>query len=300
MIQDGIFVQKYNPNTLQDMILDKSIKDLFFDYLNKKTIPNLLFSGSAGKGKTTIAKVLCNELNANVLFIPCGEEGNIETIKTKVKDFCNALSFGGVLKVIILDEVDQLSIVAQGALRNTIEGNLDDTRFILTCNYENKLLEPIRSRCTQINLKCSLEDILKKCISILDNEQIKYNQEILKEFVKTIVKKKYPDIRSIYNIMEMWSISGTLQNRGVIDKSEINEIIKYIQENKNPRDIRKYLIQNEEQFSSDYELICSEMFNAYQNDFKAQVLIAETLYKMGTVLDKEIQFASLIIQLKGF
>ena len=298
------FVEKYRPTLLNDMVLDEGIRSTIQGYLDKGTICNLLLAGRAGIGKSTLAKIIVNELDATMLYINAGYDNNVETVRTKVREFCDSVALDGI-KVVILDEADALSsnagtgASAQGALRNVIEQSADDTRFILTCNYLNKIIEPIQSRCTPIKLRFTMDDVLVRMMHILVNEGIKFDQESLTEFAQIVIKKKMPDIRTIVNNLEQWSVDGVLTNKGASDNGQLNEIIEAVYKGSTAQKVREYLIQNEDKFSTDYEMLASELFNKYEEDGKKQLVIAEGLYRMAVCLDKEVQFSAMMIQLKS-
>ena len=303
------WVEKYRPKKLNEMVLDEKIREVMQGFIDKGTIGNFLLAGRAGLGKTVLARVLVNELNATLLYVNASVENNVDMVRTKIKDFCDSVALDGI-KIVILDESDALTgsgngggpgggSSAQAALRNIIEEASDDTRFILTCNYLNKIIEPIQSRCTPIKLKFTVNDVLKRCIEILSKEKIKFDEDSLVEFSQEIIKKKMPDIRTIINCLEQWSINGTLENKGTTDAGQIDKILDFIFQEKNARKIREYLIQHEDLFSSDYEMLMSELFGKYDEDGKKQLMIAECLYRQAICLDKEVQAAACIIQLKG-
>lgn len=301
------WVEKYRPKVLSEMVLDESLRSIFEGYIKQGTICNLLLAGRAGIGKSTLAKILVNELNATLLYINAGYDNNVETVRTKVKEFCDSVALDG-LKIVILDEADALSsnagtgASAQGALRNIIEQSSDDTRFILTCNYLNKIIEPIQSRCTPIKLRFTIDDVLKRCVSILKAENIKFNADILTEFAQEVIKRKLPDVRSIINNLEQWSVSGTLQNKGASESAELEKIVEAIYKATDVLKVRTYLIQNEDKFSSDYEMLTTMLFDKFWDDEEGgrkQLVIAEALYRMGVTLDSEVQFYAMLHQLKG-
>ena len=300
------WVEKYRPHVLTDMVLDDNIRDVMKGYIAKGTICNLLLAGRAGIGKSTLAKILVNELNATLLYINAGYDNSVETVRIKVKEFCDSVALDG-LKIVILDEADSLSsnagtgASAQGALRNIIEQSADDTRFILTCNYLNKIIEPIQSRCTPIKLRFTIDDVLKRCIKILSAENIKFNEEVLIEFSQEVIKRKLPDVRSIVNNLEQWSINGTLENKGASESAELDKIVEGIYKATDVKKIREFLIQNEDKFSGDYETLAKLLFEQYfdvEGGGKKQLIIAESLYRMAICLDSEVMFYAMLLQLK--
>lgn len=299
-------VEKYRPKTLDELVVDDGIRELIRSYLNKGTICNLLLVGRAGLGKTSLAKIIASELNATTLYVNCGEASGVDNIRCKVKEFCDAISLDNSIKVVILDEADALSsnagtgASAQGALRNLIEEAQDDTRFILTGNYINKIIEPIQSRCTPIKLRFTTKDVLARVIHILKSEKIKYDNDTVKVFFEQVIKKRYPDIRSIINNLEHWVIDGKLTVGTVSDEATVSLVVDRVklclEKKTTPLQLREYLLQNEGLFENDYELLAGEVFNNIE-DYNQQIVIAEYLYRMGLVIDKEIQFYSMVLQL---
>ena len=227
-----LWVDKYQPKTLDDYVLDDSIKEYFRAMVKKGALQNFSLSQVAGSGKTTLAKILCNELNAQVLFVPCATDGTVDILRTKIQDFCNALSFEGQQKVIILDELDSASQSAtnsfQQALRTLIEAAQSDTRFIATFNYAQKVITPILSRCPIIPLKFSKKDLLVHVKKILDAEQVKYTHDSLKDFIDEAFQY-YPDCRRIVNYLQLCSGSGELVVRlSKVASSEKDQVIESI------------------------------------------------------------------------
>jgi replication factor C small subunit len=300
------WVEKYRPEKLEDIVLNDDIRSVMEGFIKKGTICNMLLAGRAGIGKSTLSRILVNELNATLLYINSGYDNNVETIRTKVKEFCDSVALDG-LKIVILDEADALSsnagtgASAQGALRNIIEQSSDDTRFILTCNYLNKIIEPIQSRCTPIKLRFTIDDVLKRCVYILKKEKVTFDTETLTEFAQEVIKRKLPDVRSIINNLEQWAISGTLENKGASESAVLDNLIDVIYKAKDVQKLREFLIQNEDKFSSDYEMLTKMLFDKYfedKNGGKIQLVIAEAMYRMGVTLDAEVQFYAMLLQIK--
>jgi replication factor C small subunit len=203
---------------------------------------------------------------------------------------------------VILDEADQLSQQAQMALRNIIVDSMNDCRFILTANYQDKVIDALKSRCTPIKLEFSNKDILKHCVSILKRENVSFSKEILKEFYEEVIVKRYPDIRSIMEHLQMMSVSGELKILKSEDAKIENEIVKYVFENLKSMDIKKireFLISNEDKFSADYVKLAQELFDAFDDNAEVMVIIADALWRMSFQLDKEIQFIGMLINIKG-
>lgn len=303
----NLWIEKYRPKTLEDIVLAEDTKALITSFRDKKEIPNLLLVGIQGIGKTSLAKILVNDiLNCQYLYINASDENGIDTIRSKVVGFSKTRSLDGGIKVVILDEVDGISLEAQKALRNTMEEYSSNTRFILTGNYKHKIIQALQSRCQELNLIPPLEGIARRILTILKNENVKLDSDQKKDLV-VLIKKLYPDFRKIVNEIQKFSISGSL----VIPKASIsNEVLNKILDNiklKKSNLARKYYIENEEKFQGDYSLMLRELFN-YINDTldynnekskKALMSVSEHLYRSSFVVDQEINFYSCLISLEG-
>lgn len=297
------WIVKYQPETVDEMVLSQEQKDMFNKFINDNTLPGIILYGSPGCGKSTLARIISQSLDADVLYHHCsGDNGGVNMVRTKIASFCEMMSPRN--KIVILDEADGLSSVtgqgagAQMALRDIIPASLKDTRFIMTCNYPDKIIDALRSRCQPIKINFGVEDILKFIYHILTNEKIKFTSDDVKTFYEKCVKPKVPDIRSIVETLQLCCADGTLKVISSVKPIVDNEIIDFITKSKDPKEIRKYLINNEDKFSADYIQLARQLFNLYTNDVEAMLIIAENLYKMNIVIDKEIQFSAMIIQLK--
>lgn len=306
MINDNIpWVIKYTPSNIDSMVLTDELKNTFKTWINNNTLNNLCFYGIQGIGKTTIAKLLVKEFNCDdVLFQSCSIDGSIDMVKTKIQNFCELITNKNKFKIVILDEADSLSSTAgtnagaQMALRNIIAESLEDTRFILTCNYLDRIIPALQSRCTPIKLEFSIQDVAKHIVNILNNENIKFTKEDLSIFLNNTVKRRFPDIRSIIEHLQISCQSGELKNLQSTSDVINNEVIEFISNCNDINQIRNYLHQNEDKFSGDYILLASKLFDYYSFSTDAMLCIADYLYKMTIVVDKEILFTSMIIQLK--
>ena len=303
------WVEKYKPKVLSDMILDEPIISLIKSYLDKKTMCNLLLVGKPGLGKTTLARVIVNELDTIHLYINASVDNNVDTIRYKVREFCSTVSSSGAPKIVILDEADSLSSndgtgsSAQSALRNVIEENLDDTRFILTGNYVGKIKEAIKSRCTPLQLTTAPRLVLERCMMILKKEGVTFTKETITSFHETVVKKCHPDIRTIISKLEQCSITGKLIVSDVVSDSELELFATTLLEMINkksskPLDLRKFYIENESTFNANYMELASKIFNLLEDPTK-QLVVADHMYKMSQVLDTEVQFAAMVYRLKN-
>ena len=301
-----LWVDKYRPKTLDEYVLDSDIKAYFKSMIDKGTMQNFSLSQVAGSGKTSLAKILCNELNAQVLFVPCATDGTIDVLRTKIQDFCNALSFDNRMKIVILDELDSASQNAtngfQQALRTLIEAAQSDTRFICTFNFAQKIISPILSRCPIIPLKFSKKDLLLHIKKILDNEHIEYAKNDIKAFIDEAFQY-YPDVRRIVNYLQFCSSSGklvvALDNVANNEKNEaIQSIVSDIASNKKLLDVRKnYLAQKDA--ISDYVDAGSKLFNyVVDNNIVSNpdgiLKMTDILFYLNSVIDKESCFFGLV------
>ena len=300
------WTEEFAPKTIDEMVLTEDIKNHFRNLLESKTRFNLLLAGSPGIGKTTIANIISNTLNATTLFIKCGIEGNVETAKTKLQNFCNAMSIDGRPKVVILDELDSASGTQdnsfQKILRNIISDS-PDTIFIGTCNYPEKVISPIKSRLGLISLKFTARELLARIQHILDTKKIKYTTDSLKDFVINVIKTNYPDIRRIISILSDCCSSGELiVSSKVTDNDHNKDLVKAIVDKAiNTEDIlevRKFYIQNKNKID-DYLRLSSEIFNyvidnGIVKDRTKILRLSNIIYQLNIVVDKEIQFFNLI------
>ncbi len=288
-----IWVEKYRPQTLDSIILSERNKNIVKGFVEE--IPNLLFVGTPGTGKTTLAKIIVNDiLKCNFLYINASDESGIDTIRHKVTNFSQTKSFDGKVKVVILDECDGLTSQAQAALRNTMESFAKYTRFILTANYKHKIIPALQSRCQFLDIKPTLEDGVKRIYGILKQEGIEIDDAQKKKFVE-LVKANFPDLRKAINEIQKNCISGSLAITNInVDNTLLKAIYTAINE-KDVISLRKFLIENENTFYGDYDTLMRDYLNYLYNqpvqDLKKKemiAVIADHLYKSAFVLDKEI------------
>jgi replication factor C small subunit len=249
------FIEKYRPKKLEDLVASEQLLNKFNEFIEAKSIPHLLLTGTAGLGKTTTAKILAKSISEDVLYINASDETSVETIRTKVKGFCATMSFGGQ-KIVILDEFDAMSMNAMMMLRNVMEEFFSHSRFILTCNYLNKVIEPIRSRCQIFEFKgADKVSILKRCAFILKEENIKFNKETIKKDLTNLVEMCYPDIRKIVGSIEKFTINGKFEFNAKLLEEDGSELI-YLLKEKKLNEIRQSIVG-----SVDYEQLYRNLFD---------------------------------------
>lgn len=300
----NIWVEKYRPQVLDDIILSDRTREIIRGF--SEEIPNLLFVGTPGTGKTTLARIIVNDiLKCNYLYINASDESGIDTIRNKVVSFAQTKSFDGKVKVVILDECDGLTSQAQAALRNTMESFAKYTRFILTANYKHKIIPALQSRCQFLDIKPVIEDTVKRCYSILQQEGIQVDTDQKRKFVE-LIKTNFPDFRKCINEIQKNCIDGALSITNIaVDRTLLNTIASAI-EQKDVLSLRKTLIESEDRFYGDYDNLMRDYLNyLYEqplNDIKKKemiAVIADHLYKSAFVLDKEINCFACWIALEG-
>ena len=304
---DFIWCQKYRPRTIEDCILPRGLKDTFLEFVSNGDIPNLLLSGTAGTGKTTVARALCEELGVDYIIINGSESGNIDTLRNDVRNFASGVSITstGKRKIVILDEADYLNPQStQPALRGFIEEFSKNCGFIFTCNFKNRIIEPIHSRCSVIDFRFAKKDspklassLLKRVIEILDKESVKYNEKVLVE----LITKYFPDFRRVLNELQRYSVSGEI-DAGIlttITEQSIKDLMKHLKDKKF-KDMRKWVVQNlDDDPSRIFRLIYDGMFDYLKEQSipQAVLIIADYQYKAAFVADLELNLVACLTEL---
>lgn len=299
-----LWVEKYRPQTIDDCILPDDIKSTFKEFVQKKEIPNLLLCGSAGTGKTTVARALCEELGCDYIVINGSDEGRqIDTLRTKIKQFASAFSFENKTKVVILDEADYLNKDSvQPALRAFIENFSENCRFIFTCNYKQRIIAPLHSRTTVVEFALRNEDKPDLCVSflkrmqhILSSEGVDYKTSVLAE----LLKKYFPDYRRVINELQRYSASGVIDEGILNNIAEINtrELIASLKD-KDWKKMRKWVANN---VDSDPQGIFRFIFDSLMPEISTVpqmvLLIADYQYKSAFVADQEINLIACLTEI---
>jgi len=292
-----LFTEKYRPDTLEGYIGNDDFKSSLQQWIDSNDIPHLLLTGGAGTGKTTAAKLIINNINCDSLYINCSDENGIDTIRDKVKSFASAASFKPQ-KVVIMDEADFLTINAQAALRNIIETYSLNTRFVFTCNYIERIIDPIQSRTVMFELTPpSMQDVAFKCVEILDLEEIVYT----KADIVRIVKQTYPDIRKTLNLLQSSIKNGELiESRTVTNfKQTSDQVIELLkgQNIKNFTTIRQLVMDSNIRDYNELYRVLFERADEFTNSAIATLIIADYQYKSIMAPDKEITFCAAISKL---
>lgn len=296
-----IWCEKYRPTTLDEIVLKKDTLQYFKNVQESGNVPNILFVGRPGIGKTSLSKIVVNNLlKCQYLYINASDENGIDTIRTKVINFAQTKSLFGGIKVIILDECDGLSIDAQKALRNSMEEFHEVTRFILTANYKHKIIPALQSRCQILDIVYDKSDYIEQLISIVKKEDVKISKE---EFLK-VVNNSFPDFRKGINNLQQYFISEGKEEVDTNLDSFFTDIIDNLLPQKKYTNIRKYIIENEHLFSNDYDLLFRKLFDhlyecSLSEDKKRDCLItvSKYFYQNSQCIDQEINFYSCILDL---
>lgn len=300
-----LWVERYRPTSVSALILPKRIKSYLQEIVDSGEIPHILLSGSPGTGKTSSARALCNELNIDYLIINASENGNIDTLRTTIRSFASTISFTSEYKVVILDEGDSLTGSTQSALRGFMEEFANNCRFILTCNYANKIIQPIHSRCACIEFNFSKEekqsmliDFDKRVKEILALEKITYEKKHLAQ----LIIKFFPDFRRILNELQRYTKGGELQAEivGSLSNDSIGELFGYLRSAKTWSDVRKWVAQHTD---DDPNLIFRALYDKSSDFVKPGSIpqmilhIANYSYKNAFVADPEINLIACLTEI---
>lgn len=304
MLEQFLWVEKYRPKTVAESILPAELKQTFQQFVDQQNIPNLILTGSAGVGKTTVAKAMLEELGCDYIVINGSMNGNIDTLRNEILNFASTVSFTGGRKYVILDEADYLNANStQPALRNFMEEFSKNCGFILTCNFKNRIIEPLHSRCSVIEFKIGKKDIpklasefLKRTQKILESENIEYDRAA----VAGVITKHFPDWRRVLNELQRYSATGKIDSGILVDLDDASfgQLIKYVKE-KNFTEMRKWVGQN---IDSDSSSLFRKFYDDASSLLKKDsipplvVLLARYQYQAAFVADHEINFMSFLTE----
>ena len=307
MRDEFLWVEKYRPKTIEDCILPENIKKTFRDFLNKGEVPNLLLSGPAGCGKTTVAKALCNQLGVDVYVINGSDEGRfLDTVRNNAKNFASTVSLSSDAKhkVIIIDEADNTTPDVQLLLRASIEEFSKNCRFIFTCNYKNKIIEPLHSRCAVIEFSIKGKEkaetaaaFFSRLKTILDTERIEAEGKVLAE----LINKHFPDWRRVLNECQRYSVSGKIDSGILAHFSDVkvNDLIKNLKE-KNFPEVRKWCVNN---LDNDPGVLLRRIYDSLYASLvpssipSAVLIIAKYQYQIAFVADQEINMLACLTEI---
>tara|TARA_B100000989_G_scaffold44515_1_gene28345 strand:+ start:1340 stop:2275 length:936 start_codon:yes stop_codon:yes gene_type:complete len=300
-----LWVEKYRPQTIDASVLPSELKKTFQQFVDNKNCPNLLLSGSAGCGKTTVAKAMLEQLGCTYMMINGSEESGIDVLRNKIKNFASTVSMDGNRKYVILDEADYLNPQStQPALRGFIEEFSKNCGFILTCNFRNRIIEPLHSRCSLIEFRIPAEekpklamDFMHRCEDILNKEEIKFNKKV----VASLIQKFFPDWRRVLNELQRYSSSGEIDAGILVNLSEdsVKELIRFLKE-KEFTNVRRWIVNNlDNDPSRIYRRIYDSLYDNLDSSTipHAVVILADYSYKSAFVADQEINLLACMTEL---
>jgi len=302
---DFLWVEEYRPKTIDDCILPQSLKTLFQSFIEKGEISNMLFSGTPGVGKTTVAKALCEQMNCDWIMINGSEEGGIDVLRNKIKNFASTVSLSGGKKVVILDEADYLNPQStQPALRGFVEEFHKNCRFILTCNFKNRIIEPLHSRFSNIEFKINNKEkpqlqsqLMKRATFILKSKNIEYENEAL----VGLITRHFPDFRKLINELQRYSVSGAIDAGVLVNISDENlkSLTGHLKA-KEFGDMRKWVVNN---LDNDPVKIFRKIYDSLNTTLQPEtiphaiLIIADYQYKSAFVADQEINLVACLTEI---
>lgn len=304
MVEHLLWTEKYRPSKIEDCILPDAVKKTFQEYVDRKEIPNLLLSGTAGVGKTTIAKALCEEVGCDYIIINGSDESGIDVLRTKIKNYASSMSLHGGRKVVIIDEADYLNPNStQPAMRGAIEEFASNCSFIFTCNFKNRIIDPIHSRCSVIDFKVNgskaklASQFMKRVEWILEQEKVTYDKDV----VAAVITKHFPDNRRILNELQRYSVSGSI-DRGILSSVsdvQIQELIKALKE-KDFSGARKWVTNN---IDNDPVRIYRKVYDSMYDYIKPHsipqcvLILAKYQYQSAFAADQEINLVACLTEI---
>tara|TARA_Y100000590_G_scaffold457858_1_gene611375 strand:- start:3041 stop:3982 length:942 start_codon:yes stop_codon:yes gene_type:complete len=306
MTDSLLWVEGHRPRTINDCILSNKIKNTLSDVVKEEKIPNLMFTGPSGVGKTTAARAICEQTNSDYIVINGSDEGRmIDTLRTKLTQFCSTISLGGGRKVVIIDEADYMNPDSvQPAMRNFIEKFAENCSFIFTCNYKNRIIDPIHSRCAVVDFTLDKKEkpeiamqFLNRCDQILTEHSIVYDKDV----VAALINKHFPDFRRVINELQRYSTSGEI-NSGIlanIGELNLNQLISALRE-KNFQNMRQWVVTNvDNDPATVYRKIYDKLYEVLEKSSipQAVLIIADYQYKSAFVADQEVNLVACLVEL---
>jgi DNA polymerase III delta prime subunit len=306
MSEQLLWVEKYRPRKISDCILPETIKTTFQEYVNRKEIPNLLLAGSAGVGKTTVAKALCEEVGCDYIVINGSDESGIDTFRNKIKNYASSMSLSGGRKVIIIDEADYLNPNStQPALRGAMEEFAINCSFIFTCNFKNRIISPLHSRCTVIDFKLQngqkakmATQFFKRVETILKSEEVTYKKDV----IASVITKYFPDNRRILNELQRYSSNADrVIDEGIlasVSDANISTLVKSLKE-RNFTDVRKWIVNN---IDNDAVSIMRSIYDGLYETLKPEsippaiLILSKYQYQSAFVADQEINLMACLTE----
>ena len=301
-----LWVEKYRPKTIDECILPESIKKTFKDYIAQGELPTFLLTGTAGVGKTTVAKALCNEIGAEYLFINGSDEGrSIDILRTHIRGFASTVSLTDAKKIVFIDEADYMNAqTIQPALRSFIEEFSSNCRFIFTCNFKNRIIEPLQSRCAVVDFKIDSSEkqqmagqFFKRVTTILKSEAVTFDPKVVAE----LVTKHFPDFRRVLNELQRYSVSGNIDSGILVNvsKESFKELVRNLKD-KNFTEVRKWVSKNSD---GEPSFIFRELYDtASENLDKSSIpplvlILADYQYRTAFVVDHEINLMAALTEI---
>ena len=307
MKRDFLWVEKYRPKTIEECILPENIKETFRQFLNKGEIPNLLLTGPAGVGKTTVAKALCEQLGCDYILINGSDEGRfLDTVRGQAKNFASTMSLSASSnhKVIIIDEADNTTHDVQLLLRSNIEAFHKNCRFIFTCNYKNKIIEPLHSRCSVVEFSIKGKEkaeiqvsFFDRIVGILEGEGVEFDKKVLLQ----LINKHFPDWRRVLNELQRYSVGGTIDSAILVEFSDvkIDDLIKTLRAKDFPG-VRKWVVSN---LDNDPAVLLRRLYDGLSSSLDgpsiaaAVLIIAKYQYQIAFVADQEINILACLTEI---
>lgn len=303
MSEHMLWVEKYRPQKIEDCILPDALKKTFQEFVNRKEIPNLLLCGTAGVGKTTVARALCEEVGCDYIIINGSDENGVDAVRVKIKNYASSMSLSGGRKVVIIDEADYLTPNAQAILRAGIEEFASNCSFIFTCNFKNRIIDPLHSRCTVIDFKANgskakmASQFFHRVCGILNDEGVTYDKEV----VAAVITKHFPDNRRILNELQRYSVSGTI-DKGIlaaVSDVQLGELFKALKD-KDFASCRKWVTNN---LDNDQSRIFRGLYDGLYEQLKPVsvpqlvLILAKYQYQAAFVADHEINLIACLTEI---